>query len=158
MHFIQKTTSNTRLRCFRPLFLLYREPNEFSIVSFPGGLHAIFIRSAQSAERVYKQTITNLGWKQTVSIGTQRGREGINRWSYEGCRKLSVGVAALIYSEPKYWGRSFSTTCKWIKKTRSVSVPEYKSCSVTAALKFCLSVNYRPEIWSDNTNVLLYLP
>lgn len=41
----------------------------------PGGLHAIFIRSALSAVQVYEQAVTGLGLSQTQSDGSQRGRE-----------------------------------------------------------------------------------
>lgn len=41
----------------------------------PGGLHAIFIRSALPAVQVYEQAVTGLGLSQTQSAGSQRGRE-----------------------------------------------------------------------------------
>lgn len=61
----------------------FRDPFSFSpenqmsasLVVLPGGLHAILIRSALTAMRVYEQTVTGLGWTQTTSTGAWRGRE-----------------------------------------------------------------------------------
>lgn len=41
----------------------------------PGGLHAVYIRSALPAVQVYEQTVTGLGLSQTQSAGSRRGRE-----------------------------------------------------------------------------------
>lgn len=46
-----------------------------SSVAFPAGLHAIYIRSALPAMQVDEQTVTGLGWPQTISTGAWRCRE-----------------------------------------------------------------------------------
>lgn len=46
-----------------------------SLIVLPGGLHAIFIRSALSTLRIYEQTVTHLGWIQTISTDAQRDTE-----------------------------------------------------------------------------------
>lgn len=49
----------------------------------PGGLHAIFIRSALSAVRVYEQTVTGLGQTQNyihMVLGEAEKGLGLGRW------------------------------------------------------------------------------
>lgn len=47
----------------------------------PGGLHAIFIRSALSAMRVCEQTVTDLGWNQNyIHWCSERQRKEIKGW------------------------------------------------------------------------------
>lgn len=61
-------------------FALYLEKQlNISLINPPRGLHAIFIRSVLSAMQIYEQTVTCLGWIQSISsvarIDQQRRRK-----------------------------------------------------------------------------------
>lgn len=76
----------------------FRDPSSFSpknqmnasLVILPGGLHAIFIRSALSAMRVYEQTVTGSGLEPNyVHWFSERKRKGAKRTEDQRVRHQS---------------------------------------------------------------------
>lgn len=79
----------------------------------PGGLHAVYIRSALPAVQVYEQTVTGLGLSQTQSAGSRRGRErGYSMLKQIECEWVNEWVILHPFGFYKYWGRSLSISCE----------------------------------------------